>query len=94
MESLIIENDPEAKLKSTAKNPFPGGYKPELDVTTELNDVLASRHLQLMGIQRWAIELDRLDIFVEVSQLLQHQALPRQGHLEAVYHIFAYLKEH
>ncbi|KAI2495965.1 Reverse transcriptase (RNA-dependent DNA polymerase) [Fragilaria crotonensis] len=49
---------------------------------------------QLIGILRWAIELGRLDIFVEVSQLSQHQALPRRGHLEALYHIFAYLKKH
>ena len=47
-----------------------------------------------MGILRWAMELGRVDIFVEVSQLLQHQALPRSGHLEAAYHIFAYLKKH
>jgi hypothetical protein len=26
--------------------------------------------------------------------LSQHQALPRRGHLEALYHIFAYLKKH
>jgi hypothetical protein len=53
-----------------------------------LNDYLTSRYLQLMGILRWAIELGRVDIFVEVSQLSQFQALPRQGHLEAAYHIF------
>jgi len=94
VESLIAEDDPEAKLKTTARNPFPSGYKPELDVTTELNDELGSRFLQLIGILRWAIELGRLDIFVEVSQLSQHQALPRRGHLEALYHIFAYLKKH
>ena len=94
IEAWMIEDDPEAKLKSTAKNPFPSGYKPELDVTTELNDDLASRFLQLIGILRWAVELGRLDIFTEVSQLSQHQALPRRGHLEAAYHIFAYLKKH
>ena len=55
---------------------------------------MGSRFLQLIGILRWAIELGRLDIFVEVSQLSQHQALPRRGHLEALYHIFAYLKKH
>jgi hypothetical protein len=38
--------------------------------------------------------LGRVDIFVEVSQLSQFQALPRQGQLEAAYHIFAYLKHH
>ncbi|KAI2489309.1 Reverse transcriptase (RNA-dependent DNA polymerase) [Fragilaria crotonensis] len=94
VEALIAEDDPEAKLKSTARNPFPSGYKPELDVTPELSDEMGSRFLQLIGILRWAIELGRLDIFVEVSQLSQHQALPRRGHLEALYHIFAYLKKH
>jgi hypothetical protein len=29
-----------------------------------------------------------------VSLLLQYQANPRFGHLEAIYHIFAYLKKH
>ena len=82
------------KLKSTAKNPFPSGYKPELDVTPELNDHLTSHYLQLMGILRWAIELGRVDMFVEVSQLSHFQALPRQGHLEAAYHIFAYIEHH
>ena len=63
-------------------------------VTPELNDELGSRFLQLIGIFRWAIELGRLNIFVELSQLSQHQALPRRGHLEAMHHIFAYLKKH
>ena len=94
VEALITEDDPEARLKSTARNPFPSGYKPELDVTPELNDELGSRFLQLIGVLRWANELGRLDIFVEVSQLSQHQALPRRGHLEEIYHIFAYLKKH
>ncbi len=94
VEALIMEEDPEAKLKSTTRNQFPSGYKPELDVTPELKDELGSRFLQLIGILRWAIELGRFDIFVEVLQLSQHQALPRRGHLEALYHIFAYLKKH
>jgi hypothetical protein len=94
VEALLREDDPDAKLKSTAKNPFPSGYKPELDVTAELNDHRTSRYVQLMGILRWAIELGRVDLFMEISQLSQFQALPRQGNLEAAYHIFAYLKHH
>ena len=92
---LIAEDDPEARLKTTARNPFPTGYKPKLDVTPELNDELGSRFLQLIGILRWAIELGRIDIlFVELSQLSHHQALPRRGHLKAIYRIYAYLKKH
>ena len=33
-------------------------------------------------------------MYTEVSLLSQHLALPRVGHLEAVYHIFAYLNKH
>ena len=62
VEALLQEEDSEAELKSTARNPFPSGYKPELDVTIELNDELASRFLQLIGNLRWAIELGRIDI--------------------------------
>jgi len=94
VEKWMQEDFPDAKLRKAAKNPCPSGYKPELDVTPELNSDLASRYLQLIGILRWAIELGRLDIFTEVSMLSQHQALPREGHLEAAYHIFGYLKGH
>ena len=94
VEDLLTDDGLGVKLKTSARNPFPSGYRPEMDVTNELNDKMASRYLQLMGILRWAIELGRIDIFTEVSQLSQHQALPREGHLEAAYHIFGYLKKH
>ena len=93
VEALITEDDDEAKLKLTARNPFPSGYKPKLDVAPELINELGLRFLQLIGTLRWAIELGRLNIFVEVSQLSQHQALPRRGRFEGLYRIFAYLKK-
>ena len=37
VESLIAEDDPEAKLKSTARNSFPTGYKPELDPNSTMS---------------------------------------------------------
>ena len=42
----------------------------------------------------WVIELGRIDIYLEISLLSQYQANPRAGHLEALYHVFAYLKNH
>ena len=47
-ESLIAEDDPETKLKSTARTPFPTRCKPKLDVTPELNGELGLRFLQLV----------------------------------------------
>jgi hypothetical protein len=47
---------------------------------------------ELIGVLRWAVELGRVDILLEVALLSSHLALPRDGHLQQVYHIFAYLK--
>ncbi len=94
VESLIAEDNPEAKLKPTSRNPFPTGNKHKLDVTPELNEEFGLQFLQLVGILQWAIKLGRLDIYVELLQLSQHQALPCQGHLEARYYTFAYLKKY
>ncbi len=69
-------------------------YQPELDVSNELGPELSSHYLQLIGIAQWAIELGRIDIYHEVSLLSQYQVNPRVGHLEALYHVFAYMKSH
>jgi hypothetical protein len=39
------------------------------------------------------VELGRIDIVTEVSTLASCLALPRKGHLEAVFHVYAYLKK-
>jgi hypothetical protein len=53
-----------------------------------------SCYLQLIGIAQWAIELGHIDIHHKVSLLSQYQANPRVGHLEALYHVFVYMKSH
>ena len=40
------------------------------------------------------MELGRADIFVEVSMMYSHLAIPRRGHLYEVLHIFSYMKCH
>ena len=94
VEQLLVEDNEGYQLKSSAKNPFPTGYKLELDVTDKLGDRLASRYLQLIGVLRWVVEIGCLDIFLEMALLSQYQASPRIGHLKALYHIFAYLRKH
>jgi hypothetical protein len=82
------------KLRSKADRPMPSGYRPEVDVSDELTPDLVTRYQGLIGVLHWACELGRVDILTEVSMLSSHNAMPRVGHLEAVYHIFAYLKKH
>jgi hypothetical protein len=80
------------KLAKKAVTPFRSGYRPELDITPELNPELASYYQSQIGILQWAVELGRIDIITEVSMLSSHLALPGKGHLDAVFNIFAYLK--
>ena len=69
-------------------------YRPELDVSLELNHDDASYYQMLIGVLRWIVELGRVDICLEVSMLSSHLALPCEGHLEQVFQIFAYLKKY
>ena len=60
-----------------SQNPFPSGYRPELDVTNELSPELALWFMQMIGILHWAVELGYIDVFLEASLLSQYQANPQ-----------------
>jgi hypothetical protein len=47
----------------------------------------------LVGVLRWIVELGRVDILTPVAFLSRFLAAPREGHLEAAFHVFAYLKK-
>jgi len=82
------------KLATKVSTPLSGGYRPELDQTPELDPARATYFQGLIGILRWACELGRLDILVDVSMMSRFLAAPREGHLDQVFHIFAYLKKY
>jgi hypothetical protein len=48
----------------------------------------------LIGIIRWMCELGSVDILVDMSKLSRYLAAPHEGHLEQVFHIYAYPKHH
>ena len=90
--NMLQEADSALKNCGDGKRPYPSSYRPEIDVTPELNDDLGNRFQQLIGILRWSIELGRIDIYTEVSCLSQYLCSPREGHLLAAYKIFRYLQ--
>ena len=63
-------------------------------MSPELGEADASYFHSLIGVLRWIVELGRVDLDVEVSMMSLHLALPHEGHLKEIYHIFAYLKAH
>ena len=78
-------------LPKRASGPWPRDYAAEMDTTPELGHDLANYYQSQVGVLHWIVELGRVDIVTEVSTLASHMALPREGHLEAVFHVFAYL---
>ena len=76
-----------------AETPMSSSYRPELDITAELDAEKANYYQSVIGVLRWIIETGRLDITTEVSMLAAHMAAPREGHLKAALQVFAYLKK-
>ena len=81
-------------LKTRVSSMLPSGYTPELDVSEMLDDDDTNYYQQQIGVLRWAVELGRIDICEEVSVMASYCAAPRRGHLDAVFHLFAYLNTH
>ena len=79
-------------MPKKAANPFPGDYEPELDTTLTLNPELSSWYASLIGMLRWMVEIGRVDIITEVSKMTYQMASPREGHLDALMHIFGFLR--
>jgi hypothetical protein len=82
------------KLLNKASGPFAGGYMPELDKSPELDPTRAKFYQSQIGILRWCVESGCIYIITEVSMLSTYIFFPREGHLEAVFHVFAYLGLH
>jgi hypothetical protein len=82
------------RLVTKANTPMTVGYRPECDVSPVLDADQANYYQELIGVLRWACELGRLDILCPVALLSTYLAEPRVGHLDQVFHVFAYLKKH
>ena len=74
-------------LTKRVKAPLTRDYHPEVNLSTELNTEDAAYFQSLIGILHWIIELGRVDVCCEVSMLLSCLVLPREGHLQALFHI-------
>ena len=81
------------QLPTKVSTPFVTNYHPSEDTSQELDADGTRLFQEMIGVLRWAIELGRVDILLEVSLLSTQMASPRLGHLQQLYHIFGYLKK-
>ena len=87
-------SDVDQCLPTRVSTPLSQGYRPELDQSLELDAKRGQYYQSLIGVLRWICELGRIDILVAVSMLSQYLMSPMEGHLQQVFHMFAYMKHH
>jgi hypothetical protein len=78
-------------LKKKAYAPFEATYRAEIDESPVLGPELENYFQSQIGILRWCVELGRIEIITEVSMLSAFLCMSREGHSDAVYHLFAHL---
>jgi hypothetical protein len=94
VQEYLVALPGDRKLLKISPVPFAGGYKPELYEIPEMDPVKANFYQSQIGILRWCVELGRIDIITEVEMLSTYLYIPCEGHLDAVFHVFAYLALH
>ena len=80
------------RLPTKVTAPLASGYRPEVDQSPEMIPERQNCFQGLIGILHWICELGRIDVLMPVSLLSRYLVTARTGHLDQVFHTFAYLK--
>ena len=90
VESYLREKGME--LSSKASTQLSLGYRLKVDVSDELGDEDAAYYQSLIGVLRLMVELGQVDLTCEVLMMSSNIALPQEGHLSQLFHVFSYPK--
>ena len=82
------------KLRNNVNTPLSPNYRSECDLSDECDDEQSRLYMSLIGVLCWMVELGRIDIICEVSMMSSHVAMPREGHMRQLIHMFSYLKKY
>ena len=69
-------------------------YLPECTSTPALDKEGSSYYASMVGVLRWMVDIVIIDITFETSMVLYFVALPCEGQLHNLFHIFYYTKVH
>ena len=73
------------------KTPLEKNDHPQLDTSDILEGQQVNHYLTMEGQLQWVITLGRFDIQAQVITMSRFRAQPRQGHLERLKRIYAYV---
>eukprot|EP00536_Pseudo-nitzschia_multiseries_P010395 jgi/Psemu1/203174/e_gw1.316.9.1 len=83
------------KPSTRFRSPIAENDHPELDSSAFLEETGIQKYQSMIGSLQWIIAIGRrLDIVMPVSLMSRYLAQARKGHLNQLFHIFAYLKKY
>ena len=80
--------------KSQSSNPAAPDYHLEIDTSKLLEGDDVTLYQSYIGVLRWAVELQRINIAHATATMAKFMSSPRQGHMVGVLRILAYLHHH
>jgi hypothetical protein len=80
-----------SKPTANVRSPLEKGDHPEVDTSEYLDADGIKKYQSLIGALQWAVSIGRLDITTAVMTMSGFRVAPRQGHLERLQRIYAYL---
>ena len=80
--------------KTQLNSPAAPDYHPEIDTSKLLEGDEVTLYQSYIGILRWAVELQHIDIAHAPATMAKFMSAPRQGHMVGVLQILAYLHQH
>ena len=90
MEAYLKQSN--LKLTKKVATPLTAEYRLELDVSEELGTTDAVYYQSLIGVLRQIVQMGHVDMCCKVLIMSLFVAMPREGQLQQLYYIFAYLK--
>jgi hypothetical protein len=94
LQEYLVSTPGGRKVLKKAYATFAMNYKPKVDDIRELSPAMATYFQLQIGILCGCVELGCIGIITEVSMLSSFLFLPHEGHLDAVFHVFANLQQH
>ena len=78
-------------LMKKLSTPLYTNYSPEVYGSPELDEKEAAFYQSLIEILQWMVEMGRLDICMEVSEMSYFVSMQIEGHLRKLLYMFVYL---
>jgi hypothetical protein len=84
---------PNYQWSKRTSGPFPTNYVQELKTAPELIPGHMTFYQSQVWLLHWSVEFGCIDTMTAVYELASYLAMPGEGYVEAIFHLFNYLEK-